>query len=42
MGQVVIENPVLNWPFGEPRRHSRFSEDGVTDQIMEAGRVSSC
>ncbi|MDO8588668.1 MAG: DEAD/DEAH box helicase family protein [Armatimonadota bacterium] len=39
--QVVIENPVINSPFEEPRRHYRFSEDGITDEIVESRRVSS-
>jgi len=41
MTQVVIENPVLNPPFEEPKRHFRFTEDGITDEIVEARRVSS-
>ncbi|MHB0979042.1 MAG: BPTD_3080 family restriction endonuclease [Thermoleophilia bacterium] len=41
MPQVVIENPILNSPFEEPRRHFRFGEDGITDEITEARRVSS-
>ncbi len=31
MPQVVIENPVLNSPFEEPKRHFKFTEDGITD-----------
>jgi type III restriction enzyme len=41
MPQVVIENPILNSPFEEPRRHFRFSDDGITDEIVESRRVSS-
>ena len=41
MTDVVIENPVLNSPFGEPQRHFRFTEDGITDEIVESRRVSS-
>ncbi len=41
MPQVVIENPILNSPYVEPRRHFRFSEDGITDEIEESRRVSS-
>jgi adenine-specific DNA-methyltransferase len=40
MKQVVIENPILNSPFEEPRRHFKFSEDGITDEIVESRRVS--
>jgi type III restriction enzyme len=38
---VVIENPVLNSPFAEPRRHFRFAEDGITDEVVEGHRPSS-
>jgi hypothetical protein len=38
MSQVVIENPILNSPFREPTRHFRFSDDGITDEIVE-GRL---
>ena len=34
MTQVVIENPVLNSPFKEPKRHFRFTEDGIPDEIV--------
>ena len=40
MTQVVIENPVLNSPFKEPKRHFRFTEDGITDEITEERRIS--
>ncbi len=41
MQQVVIENPILNSPFQEPTRHFRFSDEGITNDIVEARRVSS-
>jgi len=41
MAQVVIENPILNSPFEEPSRHFRFDDDGITDEIVDACRVSS-
>jgi type III restriction enzyme len=41
MPQVVIENPILNSPFAEPRRHFRFTDEGITDEIVEGRRVSS-
>lgn len=41
MAQVVIENPVLNSPFEEPIRHFRFTDDGITNEIVEERRVSS-
>ncbi len=40
MKQVVIENPVINSPFEEPKRHFRFTEDGITDEVVEGRRVS--
>lgn len=41
MKQVVIENPVLNSPFGEPNRHFRFDDDGITDEVIAGRRISS-
>ena len=41
MPQVVIENPVLNSPYKEPSRHFKFSDEGITDEIVEARRISS-
>jgi type III restriction enzyme len=41
MKQVVIENPVLNSPFEAPARHFKFTEDGITNEILEARRSSS-
>lgn len=40
MTQVVIENPILNSPFAEPHRHFRFTEEGITDEIIEERRIS--
>jgi type III restriction enzyme len=40
MPQVVIENPILNSPFEEPGRHFKFTEDGITDEVVAARRVS--
>jgi type III restriction enzyme len=39
--QVVIENPVINSPFEEPKRHFRFSEEGITSEIVESRRKSA-
>jgi len=39
--QVVIENPVINSPFHEPKRHFRFSDEGITNEIIEARRTSA-
>jgi type III restriction enzyme len=41
MPDVVIENPVINSPFEEPRRHFRFTETGITSDIDETRRRSS-
>ncbi|MBI5115822.1 DEAD/DEAH box helicase family protein, partial [Candidatus Poribacteria bacterium] len=41
MKQVVIDNPILNSPFLEPTCHFKFSEEGITDEIVEGRRVSS-
>ena len=41
MSQVIIENPVINTPFVEPKRHFRFGDEGITDEVVEARRVSS-
>jgi hypothetical protein len=40
VSQVVIENPIINSPFDEPTRHFRFSDDGITDEIVEGRRTS--
>jgi len=41
MKQVVIENPVINSPFEEPKRHFRFSVEGITNEILESRRISA-
>jgi hypothetical protein len=41
MRQVVIENPVINSPYLEPTRHFKFTDDGITDEIVESRRISS-
>ena len=41
MSQVVIENPIINSPFDEPSRHFKFSDDGITNEIVESRRLSS-
>ncbi len=41
MNQVVIENPIINSPFDEPTRHFRFSDEGITDEIVDGRRTSS-
>jgi len=41
VGQVVIENPILNAPFEEPKRHFRFSDEGITNEIVNERRISA-
>ena len=41
MKQVVIENPILNSPFDEPKRHFKFAEEGITNEIIEERRIST-
>lgn len=41
MKQVIIENPILNSPFVEPKRHFRFADEGITNEIIEERRISS-
>ena len=41
MPQVVIENPIINSPFDEPTRHFRFSDEGITNEIVDGRRTSS-
>lgn len=41
MKQVIIENPIINSPFSEPTQHFRFTDEGITNEIVEEHRVSS-
>jgi hypothetical protein len=41
MPDILIENPILNSPFGEPNRHFRSSDEGITNEIVEARRASA-
>ncbi len=41
MREAVIENPVINSAFTEPRRHFKFDDDGITSEIVEARRPSA-
>ena len=41
MKQVVIENPVINSPFSEPSKHYKFSDEGITNEIVQGRRPSS-
>lgn len=39
MLDVVIDNPILNSPYLKPNRHFRFSDEGITDQIVNERRT---
>jgi type III restriction enzyme len=41
MADVTIENPILNSPFREPIKHFKFTDDGITNEIIEGRRISS-
>ncbi len=41
MSQVVISNPVISAPFVEPNRHFLFTDDGISNEIVEGRRVSA-
>jgi len=41
MTDTIIENPIINSPFEEPKRHFRFDDAGITNEIVENRRVSS-
>jgi len=38
--RIVIANPIINSPFEEPRLHFRFSEEGITGEIVVGRRQS--
>jgi type III restriction enzyme len=40
MSPIVIANPILNSPFEEPTRHFRFTDDGITDEIVDERRLA--
>src|SRR6202162_548181 len=40
MPDAIIENPILNSPFEEPTRHFKFTDDGITNEVVEARRLS--
>jgi type III restriction enzyme len=39
--QTLIENPILNSPFEEPKEHFRFDEGGITNHVVKERRLSS-
>ncbi len=38
---VVIDNPILNAPFEEPKRHFQFGDEGITNEVVDERRRSS-
>ncbi len=41
MADALIENPILNSPFLEPKRHFKFTDEGITNEIVDGRRSSS-
>ena len=41
MADTIIENPILNSPFREPERHWRFTDEGITNEIVNSRRQST-
>ena len=41
MAQVVIENPILNSAYEQPKRYFQFNDEGITDQAVAGRRPSS-
>jgi type III restriction enzyme len=41
MPQTIIENPIINLPFTEPDQHFRFTDEGITNEIVAGRRISS-
>ena len=41
MHDVVIENPVINSAFAEPSRYFKFTDDGITNEIVDGRRPSA-
>ncbi len=40
MAKVNIDNPVINSPFEEPKRHFKFNARGITEEIADGRRRS--
>ncbi len=41
MPDALIENPIINSPFFEPKRHFIFDDEGITNQVEDTRRKSS-
>ena len=42
MREAVIEDPVINSALEEPRRHFRFTDDGIGEEIVPSRRPGVC
>ena len=40
MKQVIIDNPIINSPFDEPARHFRFTDQGITNEVVSGRRTA--
>ena len=41
MPDALIENPILNSPFAAPERHFKFTDEGITNEIVDGRRSSA-
>jgi hypothetical protein len=41
MSDALIENPILNSPFKEPGLHFKFTDEGITNEVVSGRRSSS-
>jgi type III restriction enzyme len=41
MPKDIIENPVINSPYFEPKLHHKFDDEGITNEKVEERRLSS-
>jgi len=37
---AIIENPIVNSPYREPSRHFRFTDEGITNEVVDGRRRS--
>lgn len=40
MTDAIIENPIVNSPYREPSRHFQFTDEGITNEIVDGRRRS--
>jgi type III restriction enzyme len=41
MADALIENPILDSPFAAPARQFKFTDEGITSELVEGRRSSS-